>query len=63
MSDKKTYRARLTLDVPMKNSGTDLKTDAEIAADMVVTFINLLKQEPEVFGKYFKVTEIEEVTQ
>lgn len=62
MSKKKTYRARLTLDVPMENFGSDPKKKKEVAADMVATFIKLLSQEPEVFGKYFKVTEIEEVT-
>ena len=62
MSDeKKTYRARLTLDVPMKNSNVEKMTKTEVAASMVATFLNVLRSEPEVFAKYFKVVDIEEV--
>lgn len=61
MSDKRTYRARITLDVPMKNSNVEKMTKTEVAASMVATFLNVLRSEPEVFGKYFKVVDIEEV--
>lgn len=62
MSDKKTYRARLTLDVPMTHMNSDAKTKTEVAASMIATFVNALKNEPETFAKYFKVTDITEET-
>jgi hypothetical protein len=62
MSDKKTYRARLTLDVPMTHANTDKMTKTEVAASMIATFVNVLRDEPETFAKYFKVTDITEET-
>jgi hypothetical protein len=60
MSDKKTYRARLQLDVPMTHMNTNAMNNTEVAASMVATFVNMLKNEPETFAKYFKVTDITE---
>lgn len=60
MNDKKTYRARLTLDVPMTHTNADQMTKTEVAASMIATFVKVLRDEPETFAKYFKVTDITE---